>query len=178
MPLDGKLINNVLGGVDSIANFSVAARTFVPALNVCPKATAFDQYGRPSGFGGLNTLTAPGCYSPEETILNENSLRPPLSSNPLYKNIQAGIGGYGVDTMYGLGLPGRGYAYAQQFNFDVNNSAACMIDPSLIPYYQFTPEQRANLMQSCNPNASVDLLGSVIGGSRNSDVIKNVPMFK
>jgi len=170
----GKLINNLIGGVDSIANFSQAARTFVPSFNVCPKRPAFDQYGRPSGYGALNTLSAPGCFSIEETILNENSLRPPLSSNPLYKNIQSGVGGHGADTLFGMGLPGRGYAYGQNFNFNVNNAGKCIVQPNLQGAYDFP----ASMMQSdaaCYND--VDLLPSVMGGGRTSDMIKPKPNF-
>jgi len=170
----GKLINNLLGGVDSIANFSVAARTFVPSFNVCPKRPAVDQFGRPSGYGALDTLSAPGCYSIEETILNENSLRPPLSSNPLYKNIQAGIGGNGADTMFGLGLPGRAYTYGQNFNFNVNNGAKCIVPSQFQNAYNFTPEM---LAQSGQCYQDSDMLPGVIGANRTSDVVVNRPAF-
>jgi len=170
----GKLINNVLGGVDSIANFSQAARTFVPSFNVCPKHPAVDQYGRPSGYGAINSLSAPGCFSIEETILNENSLRPPLSSNPLYKNIQAGVGGNGADTMFGMGLPGRAYAYGQNFNFNINNASKCIVNPRLQGAYNFPESMMGESGQCYN---SVDSLPGVMGSNRTSDMIVMRPNF-
>jgi hypothetical protein len=170
----GKLINNVLGGVDSIANFSQAARTFVPSFNVCPQHPAYDQYGRPSGYGALNTLSAPGCFSIEETILNENSLRPPLSSNPLYKNIQAGVGGNGADTMFGMGLPGRAYSYGQNFNFNINNASKCIVPQYLQGAYNF-PENMLGDSGSCYQD--VDMLPGAVASGRTSDMIKVRPNF-
>jgi hypothetical protein len=126
------LNQNKIGGVGSIAEFSQGARTFVNSLNVCPVATAFDQFGRPSGYGALNTLTAPGCYSSIQIIQNENSLRPQLSSNPLYKNIQSGLGGNGADTLFGMRNPGRGYGFALQYPVQFfNNSDGCQDNPKV-----------------------------------------------
>ena len=170
----GKLINNVLGGVDSIANFSQATRTFVPSFNVCPTHPAYDQFGRPSGYGALNTLSAPGCFSIEETILNENSLRPPLSSNPLYKNIQAGVGGNGADTMFGMSVPGRAYAYGQNFNFNINNASKCVVPQNMQGAYNFPADMLGNGGNCYN---EVDALPGIMAGSRNSDMIKFRPNF-
>jgi hypothetical protein len=169
--VSGNLLQNKLAGVDSIANFSQAARTFAPTMNNCFPANAVDQYGRPAGYGSLYTFKA-GCNSIQETILNENSLRPPLSSNPQYKNIQSGIGGNGADTLFGLGLPGRGYAYAQTYNLNMPNAASCMTtDPNA---YQFSPAQ----MKYSGPCAlQNELMIPAKGGNRTSDMIKTQMNF-
>ncbi len=173
--VQGKLSNQTISGVDSISNFSQAARTFVSQFNVCPARPAFDQFGRPSGYGALNTLNAPGCFSPMETILNENSLRPVLASQPLYKNVQSGVGIGSADTLFGMRTPGRGNAFQQVFTMQAGNpSAKCITsNPGA---YMFPPEYAASKYNDlpCN-NQNFDALASFVGGSSTSDGIKYAP---
>lgn len=168
------LSTNQLSGVNSIAEFSAGARIFVPSFNVCPVATAFDQFGRPSGYGALNTISAPGCYSPAETIDNENSLRPVLASNPLYKNIQTGISGNGADTLFGQRLPGRGYTFSIQMPQRVANQAKCQVQQQAIPFWQY-PDNfviGSEADASCNPGEATDAVTSFVGGTRSNDRMK------
>jgi len=163
------IINNKNSAADSIAQFSQAARTFVPAYNVCPVANNTDNMGRLGGYGSLNTLTAAGCWSPLEIIMNENSLRPVLSSNPLYKNIQYGVGSNSVDTLYGASLPGRGYAYSQNYDLSIDNRANQQLPSSAAQYYQFGPKYTA---AAGSGNVNADMTASIMGGQRTSDVMK------
>ena len=173
--VQGKLSNQTISGVDSISNFSQAARTFVSQFNVCPARPAFDQFGRPSGYGALNTLNAPGCFSPMETILNENSLRPVLASQPLYKNIQSGVGIGAADTLFGQRTPGRGNAFSQVFAMQAGNPSAKCIT-SNPDAYQF-PASYASSQYNNLPctNQNFDALASFVGGSSQNDVIKYAP---
>ena len=138
--LSAFLNSNKIGGVSSISEFSAGTRIFVPSLGVCGiKALSQDQFGRFAGAGSLNTLTNPGCNSPLAIMLNENSLRPVLSSNPLYVNIQSGIGNGGIDTMFGARNPGRAWTNRQVFGLNIDNSAACQTtNPS---EYNYPPKQ-------------------------------------
>jgi hypothetical protein len=162
------LNQNKLGGVGSIAEFTQGTRTFVNSLNVCPVATAFDQFGRPSGYGALNTLTAPGCYSPIQIIQNENSLRPQLASNPLYKNIQSGLGGNGADTLFGMRNPGRGYGFALGFPAQMfNNSPGCQQNPKA---YGLSTQVKGNCVDD-NYNYGPGLIGTT------SDMVRPYAMM-
>ena len=165
------LSTNQLSGVGSIAEFSQGARTFVPSFNVCPIASAVDQFGRPSGYGALNTITAPGCYSPNETIDNENSLRPVLSSNPLYKNIQTGFSGNGGDTLFGARLPGRGFTFQAQYPVTVANQAKCQVPERALGFWQYPSEYVTGpyAQSGCNPGDSIDTIPSFVGGTRSND---------
>lgn len=151
MALAGHLATNKLSGVNSISEFSAGTRVFVPSFNVCPIATAYDQFGRASGYGALNTLTAPGCFSSLETIMNENSLRPVLASNPLYKNIQSGIGGNSGSTLFGAKLPGLAYTYKREYPLKINNAEKCMLGQDLHGIYDL-PLQYKQATASCQLN--------------------------
>lgn len=169
------IINNKVANVGAIAEFSQGARTFVPAFNTCPVANTQDNFGRYSGPGALNTLTAPGCYSAQPIILNENSLRPVLASNPLYKNVQAGLGGNGADTLFGMGLPGRGRPYSQMVNIAASNAAEkCLIPKELQGKFDYPGYANVGKDLPCfNP----DYYSSYVG-SRNSDIINsNATMY-
>jgi len=113
----------------------------------------------------LNVLTNPGCTDAQEIMLNENSLRPVLASNPLYKNIQAGIGGNGASTLFGAKLPGLGWSNRQTFNMKLNNSAHCSQNPSHIGFYNY-PAGYLNNSQC----SDLDQLPS-FQGSRNTDML-------
>lgn len=169
------LSTNNLSGVGSIAEFTQGTRTFVPMFNVCPVATAFDQFGRAGGYGSLNVLNAPGCYSPSETIENENSLRPVLSSNPLYKNIQSGVGGNGASTLFGQSLPGLAWQQKRDYPITVSNAAACQVSPNQVKYWQY-PSSYTNPNAKCDPDGNLNGIGAFVGGGKQSDLFR-YPMY-
>jgi hypothetical protein len=170
------LIPNKIGGVNAIAQFSVGARMFVPNFNSCPIHTTTDHYGRFAPAGSLNTLgygSAPGCFSSQPIILNENSLRPVLSSNPLYKNIQAGIGGNGADTLFGAAVPGRANSIGQVATMAANNlKPKCILGKQHYKNYipAFDPSQNPLDNMPCFQNG--DVYNSFVG-TRLSDMIQN-----
>jgi hypothetical protein len=153
----------------SVSEFSQGVRTFVPSLNVCPVANSVDQFGRPGGYGSLNTLSAPGCYSIQQTINTENSLRPVISSHPLYKNIQAGIAG-GVDTLYGMNNPGRGNMFnTYQFAMQEPGHPSCLtaVQNNLGAFG--LPQAQCKGMLSDD----YDMVSSIVGSNTKNDRIKN-----
>jgi hypothetical protein len=166
--LSGYLTTNRLSGAGSIAQFSHGVRTFVPPANTCGiMASTNDQFNRQAGYGSLNVLTNPGCTDPQEIMLNENSLRPVLASNPLYKNIQAGIGGNGASTLFGQKLPGLGWNNRQTYQLNVNNSAHCASNPNHAGFYNY-PAGYVNDSKCSN----LDMIPSFVG-SRHTDMISN-----
>ena len=169
------LSTNNLSGVNSIAEFTQGTRTFVPSFNVCPVATAFDQFGRAGGYGSLNTLSAPGCYSPAETIENENSLRPVLASNPLYKNIQSGVGGNGASTLFGQSLPGLAWNQKRNYPITVSNAASCQVGQNQISYWNY-PQSYKSSKLSCDANGNLNGVTGFYGGGKQSDVLR-YPMY-
>jgi hypothetical protein len=159
------LINNQLGNVNGVAQFSQGARTFVPQFNVCPARVATTQDGRLASAGSVNALTAPGCFSPLPIIQNENSLRPVLASNPMYKNIQMGVGG-GIGTMFGAKLPGPANYLDLGYNIGVRmGNPAKKCDPNMQFYEDYNYDNSYDNM-SCSSDNSVPLYGL-----RNSDTI-------
>jgi hypothetical protein len=136
--ISSNLINSKRGGVGGIAQFSQGARTFVREFNVCPARVATTQDGRLASAGSVNSLTAPGCFSPLPIIQNENSLRPVLASNPQFKNVQLGVGG-GASTLFGLKVPGQANTLDMTYDMAVqmgNPSKKC--DP-MAKYYSEYP---------------------------------------
>ena len=172
--LSAFLNSNKIGGVGSISEFSAGTRIFVPSLGVCGiKALSQDQFGRFAGAGSLNTLTNPGCNSPLAIMLNENSLRPVLSSNPLYVNIQSGIGNGGIDTMFGARNPGRAWTNRQVFGLNIDNSAICS---NTNPSDNNHPASQLTKKQCRRNNQLMDGLAGARTGSR-SDMIYAKPNF-
>jgi hypothetical protein len=167
MSLSGNLNNFKLGGVGSVAEFSQGSRTFVPAFNNCIKANSVDQFGRPAGFGSLDTVSQGGCYSPLTIMENENSLRSVLSSNPLYRNIQSGIGNGGASTLFGGRVPGLAYNNRGVFNLNVDNSAACQT--LKVSDYKY-PESYLK-SQGCPTSNWTDSLPSARASGKTSDSI-------
>jgi hypothetical protein len=171
------LINNKIGGVNAIAQFSVGARMFVPNFNSCPIHTTTDHYGRFAPASSLNTYgygSAPGCFSSQPIILNENSLRPVLSSNPLYKNIQAGLGGNGADTLFGAAVPGRANSIGQvAVNVSNNLDQRCFLGKQHSKNYIPVVDAANNPVDGMGCfGQSGDVYNSFVG-SRFSDIIKN-----
>lgn len=169
------LTTNRLSGTNSIAEFTAGTRIFVPSFNVCPVATAFDQFGRASGYGALNTLSAPGCYSPEETIQNENSLRPVLSSNPLYKNIQSGVGGNGASTLFGQALPGLSWNQKRNYPITVSNAANCQVGDNQVAYWNY-PQSYLDSKLSCSADGNLNGVAGFYGGGKQADNLR-YPMY-
>lgn len=170
------LINNKVGGVGAIAQFSIGARTFVPNFNSCPIHTTTDHYGRFAPSDSLNTYgygSAPGCFSPQPIILNENSLRPVLSSNPLYKNIQAGLGGNGADTLFGAAVPGRANSIGQVAAIAAYNSEPqCFLGKQHYKNYEPVLDASNNPLHGMGCfRQSGDVYNS-FAGTRLSDIIK------
>ena len=165
--ISGNLNNFKLGGVGSIAEFSQGSRTFVPAFNNCIKANSVDQFGRPAGSGSLDTVSQGGCYSASTIMENENSLRSVLSSNPLYRNIQSGIGSGGGSTLFGGRVPGLAYNNRGVFNLIADNSAACQT--SKTSDYKY-PESYLK-SQGCPTSNWTDSLPSARAVGKGSDSI-------
>jgi hypothetical protein len=146
------LINNKNGGVDGIAQFSQGARTFVQQFNVCPARVASTQDGRMASAGSVNSLTAPGCFSSMPIIQNENSLRPVLASNPMYKNIQIGVGG-GQSTLFGAKLPGQAKVLDMTYNVPVRmGNPAPKCDPNMKYYQTYDYESYYDNLDCANNN--------------------------
>jgi hypothetical protein len=159
------IINNQLGNVGGLAQFSQGARTFVQQFNVCPARVATTQDGRLASAGSVNALTAPGCFSPMPIIQNENSLRPVLASNPMYKNIQMGVGG-GASTLFGAKLPGPANYLDLGYDIGVRmGNPAPKCDPNM-KYYQSYNYDSAYDGLDCSNDNQVPLYGL-----RNSDTI-------
>ena len=159
------IINNQLGNLGGVAQFSQGARTFVQQFNVCPARVASTQDGRLASAGSVNALTAPGCFSPMPIIQNENSLRPVLASNPMYKNVQMGFGG-GLGTMFGAKLPGP--ANYLDMGYDVNvrmGNPAPKCDANA-KYYEDYNYDSIGDSQDCSNDNQISLYGL-----RHSDTI-------
>ena len=165
--IKSQLKSTKLAGAGQIPGGSVGIRDFLPVANNCILANMTDQYGRFSGPGALNTVTQPGCWSPQVLMLNENALRPALSSNPLYANIASDIGFGGATTMYDLA-----YSYQDDvnFQFDMNNDPKCSLGPDWSKYYKSPPGYVKNNRPCTNP-AVLDQIPSIISGSAINNVI-------
>ena len=165
------LITSKIGGVNSVAAYSQAARSFVPDLTMNMPANDVDQFGRFGGIGSLSTLTV--GHSSEQIIFNENSLRPVLASNPLYKNIQSGIGG-GADTLFGLKYPNRNVFYGNEVGLKVGQpkwecSKAVAMNPTV---YGLKQDQVCTPVQQYN-----DYAISSLASGKHSDNITYVPLY-
>jgi hypothetical protein len=167
MSIKGKINSQKLSSIGSLAQFSIGVRDFLPSANNCIVANITDQYGRFSGPGALNTVTQPGCWSPQVLILNENALRPALASNPLYRNIAADIGFGGSSTMFGLKNPAP---FMDSVNFKPNYSTdpECAYGANVRQFYDLGYARDSK--KCMNPS----VLNSFVGDSltaRTSDAI-------
>ena len=105
--VSGKLLQSKVsaGQLDS---FGASLRTFVPAYQICPPPSAFDQYGRDAPPQSINTQNCAGAFSPLSRILVENANRPFISER--YNNLPIGVSG-GADTMFGHANSNRANAF-------------------------------------------------------------------
>jgi hypothetical protein len=77
-----------------------------------------------------------------------------------------------ADTLFGMKTPGRGNAFQQVFTMQAGNPSAKCITPNADAYMfpaEYTSSKFNNLPCS---NQNFDLLGSFVGGTSQSDVIK------